>query len=47
MYILQTIAGSLRYAADDIGLEKFVEVLKDPSTGLMHPALTVAQKQSV
>ena len=44
----QRIAGSLRRgAAGDIGLEKFVEALKDPSTGLTYPALTGVQKQSV
>ena len=50
MYIsyIQRIAGSLRRgAAEDIGLEKFVEALKDPSTGLTYPALTGARKQSV
>ena len=44
----QRIAGSLRRgAAEDIGLEKFVEALKDPSTGLTYPALTGVRKQSV
>ena len=45
---IQRIAGSLRRgAAQDIGLEKFVEALKDPSTGLTYPALTGVRKQSV
>ena len=36
-----------RGAAADIGLEKFVEALKDSSTGLTYPALTGVRKQSV
>ena len=33
--------------AKDVGLEKFIEALKDPSTGLTYPALTGVWKQSV
>ena len=48
VYALQRIANSLRRGAvEDIGLEKFVEALKDPSTGLTYPALTGVRKQSV
>ena len=32
---------------DDVGLEKFVEALQDPSTGLTYPALIGVRKQSV
>ena len=48
VYALQIIANSLRRGAvEDIGLETFVEALKDPSTGLTYPALTGVRKQSV
>ena len=40
---LVTTTGS----GDDVGLEKVVEALQDPSTGLTHPALTGVRKQSV
>ena len=34
-------------SAKEIRLEKFVEALKDPTTGLTYPALTGIRKQSV
>lgn len=37
----------MRGAAKDIRLEKFVEALNDPSTGLTYPALTGVRKQSI
>ena len=48
VFVSLRIAGSLRRgAAADIGLEKFVEAVKDSSTGLTYPALTGVPKQSV
>lgn len=48
MACVQRIAGSLRRGCvESIQLEKFVEALQDPATGLTHPALSGVRKQSV
>ena len=45
---IQRIGNSLRRGCvRNIGLERFVEALEDPKTGLTYPALTGVRKQSV
>lgn len=45
---MQRIAGSVRRGSvKNIGLERFLEAMHDPETGLTYPALTGIRKQSV
>ena len=48
LFVLQRIASHTRSGGPDkLQLERFVEALSDPSSGLTYPALTGARKQSV
>lgn len=48
LFVLQRIASHTKSGGPDkLQLERFVEALSDPSSGLMYPALTGARKQSV
>ena len=45
---IQRIGNNLRRGCvRNIGLERFVEALEEPKTGLTYPALTGVRKQSV